>query len=682
MRPDDREALCSTESPASTEVRKMKALARLERHLVWTALLYCACAQSSAAPQDPSTGEAGTSTDSSGSSTIGDDGSAGDSTTGTGDADTGLDDSSSTGADPELQPHDDVKYTRQDRPLEAASADGVLSNDTAPDGGPLDVIAFDSESIHGGALALMPDGAFAYVPAPGFWGSDSFEYTVSDGVEMASATLTIWVAPAVVPIEDISEGRGGYSLSSAPAGTDSSPAVHAAGDVNGDGLGDVLIGLSLEGTPDDAGRTYVAFGKADTAAVDLAAVAAGDGGFVIDGAVENEHSGFSISGGGDVNGDGLDDILVSSFRTNVLGQGSRGYVVFGKAGGDPVDLADITSGVGGFVIRGRSQVGPQRCATLAAGGDIGGDGLDDVLVDDCLGDASDGNHRIYVVHGRESTTPIDLADIEDESGGFVVGDIVGSYPENRNLRGAGDIDGDGLDDIVFGMPGESPNGTSSGRTYVVLGKADNATVSLVEVGEGIGGFTIDGAQRGEMSGFAVDGAGDVDGDGLDDLVIGTLVDDSAPTSGYGRAYIVYGRADDASVALADVAAGDGGRRLSGAAQYDGAGLSVAGLGDVDGDGLDDVIVGAVPIGDPPALEGRAYVVYGTDATAALDLGSLASDGGGFEIVGDSWYFARFVEAAGDVDDDGLSDIVIGQVPFSAEPDKSWIVLGVPTDPIE
>jgi hypothetical protein len=137
----------------------------------------------------------------------------------------------------------------------------------------------------------------------------------------------------------------------------------------------------------------------------------------------------------------------------------------------------------------------------------------------------------------------------------------------------------------------------------------DCAIQLADVSAGIGGFAVDGERHFDESGRAVAGAGDVNGDGLADLIVGAS--EAAPNDlGHaGRAYVVFGKADPDKVSLADVTQGIGGFALDGEAEGDLAGHSVSGIGDMNGDGLADVIVGA-PGSFTSERSGRAYVVFG------------------------------------------------------------------------
>jgi hypothetical protein len=161
--------------------------------------------------------------------------------------------------------------------------------------------------------------------------------------------------------------------------------------------------------------------------------------------------------------------------------------------------------------------------------------------------------------------------------------------------------------VIVGVYQGDPNSNSNaGESYVVFGKADSSTVNLETLSSQ--GFRIDGEDPSDYSGFNVSGAGDVNGDGLADLIIGAFGADPGGDSYAGEIYVVFGRAGSAPVELGSL--GIGGFRLSGIDLYDRSGLSVSGAGDVDGDGLADVIVGA-PFVDVGANDfaGEAYVIF-------------------------------------------------------------------------
>jgi FG-GAP repeat/RTX calcium-binding nonapeptide repeat (4 copies) len=328
-----------------------------------------------------------------------------------------------------------------------------------------------------------------------------------------------------------------------------------------------------------------------------------------------------VSGAGDVNLDGLADLIVGApFGGD---QSGRSFVVFGKADHTPGDLGDVLAGSGGFAING-AQAEDWAGWPVSRAGDVNGDGAADVVVAAKLADP-DGRDQAgasYVVFGKADPAPIDLGDVEAGVGGFAIHGIDPHDGAGEAISGGGDINGDGLADLIVGAPNADPNDTrNAGESYVVFGKADGAPVELSAVAAGSGGFVIDGSDIDDLSGLAVAVADDVNGDGLDDLLVGAASADVRPPSelSSGEAYVVYGKADGMPVNLSDVGAGVGGFVLVGEHGFDSLGRAVSGAGDVDGDGFADLVVDA-----PGAAE--TYVVFGGDFTGAVDrLGTAGDD---------------------------------------------------------
>jgi FG-GAP repeat protein len=182
-----------------------------------------------------------------------------------------------------------------------------------------------------------------------------------------------------------------------------------------------------------------------------------------------------------------------------------------------------------------------------------------------------------------------------------------------------------------------PAGNShAGESYVVFGKADGTAVNLSDVTAGSGGFVINGIDPDDESGISVSGAGDVNGDGLADVIVGAHYADPAGHSDAGESYVVFGKADGTAVNLSDVTAGSGGFVINGIDPDDESGISVSGAGDVNGDGLADVIVGATradPAGNSNA--GESYVVFSPVLRGDLDGDGLVEHAD-FQLLLDAW----------------------------------------------
>jgi len=383
--------------------------------------------------------------------------------------------------------------------------------------------------------------------------------------------------------------------------------VSGAGDVNGDGYDDVVVGAHGEdpgASPDHAGRAYVFDGRTGSQLHTLVS--------------PNEevlgYFGLSVSGAGDVNGDGYDDVVVGAYGENPRG---RAYVFDGHSG-NPVHtfVSPNEEDWGGF---GRS---------VSGAGDVNGDGYDDVVVganSEDPGASPDNAGQAYVFDGQMGNVICTLASPnEEEAGNF-----------GNSVSGAGDVNGDGYDDVVVGAyledPGSSPD--DAGRAYVLDGQTGLLLHTLVSPNEGPSGHF----------GASVSGAGDVNGDGYDDVMVGADWESPGSSPGAGRAYVFDGQLGTLLHALVSP-----NEEVLGYF-----GLSVSGAGDVNGDGYDDVVVGAhgEDPGASPDYAGRAYVFHSQIGKRPRTLVSPNQEEGG--------YFGCSVSGAGDVNGDGYDDVVVG-----------------------
>ncbi len=538
-------------------------------------------------------------------------------------------------------------------------------------------------------------------------GEHSFTATATDtagNAGTASAALDVTYNPVVTFDLTVLSAAQGFIIQGDTDDDRAGASVSSAGDVNGDGFDDLIIGAPLGDDGDaNAGEAYVVFGTASgfgvdvggRQVIDLTTLTASQG-FVIQGDQFYDRAGRSVAAAGDVNGDGFADVIVGARYGDDGGTGAgEAYVVFGTASGFGVDVGgrqviDLTTldASQGFIIVGDAG-GDYAGWSVSSAGDIDGDGFDDLIVGAPHGDdgATDAGEA-YVVFGAESGFGVDVGGRQvidlttlTPGQGFVIQGVALNDAAGDSVASAGDVNGDGYDDLIVGAPLNNDGGSSAGQAYVLFGTASGFgsdvggrnVVDLASLAEA-DGFVIQGGAVGDQAAFAVSSAGDVNGDGFDDLIVGAPYGDDGG-AGAGEAYVVFGSGSGFGtdvggrqvIDLATLSSAEG-FVIQGAVAGDQAGFAVSSAGDINGDGFDDLIVGA-RFGASGGIEaGEAYVLFGTASGFGADIGGrqvidLASitAAEGFMIRGDAAYdrSGASVSAAGDVNGDGFDDLIIG-----------------------
>lgn len=411
--------------------------------------------------------------------------------------------------------------------------------------------------------------------------------------------------------------------------------------------------LTLGGVP--AGAT-VPLGVSNLGNADLKLV----------GETPGQEAGFHVGPAGDLDYDGFEDVIVGAFLDATTGPaGGAAYIFYGPVSAGEINLADadaklVAELTGDFASEG-----------FAGVGDLDGNGVDDFVIGapgslpGQPGVPFPGAAYVFYGDGERLSGTLHLGvDADAKLVGEAVLDLVG-----LSIASATDLDNDGFDDLVLSGAGNDDAGPSAGAVYVLYGSQDqlSGTVNVADAADA----TLEGGP-GDLAGFRLDRAGDLDGDGSQDLVIGATAQTSLGGSGIGSAYVFYGRADRlrGTMSLPATAA-----RLVGEQPGDRPGFGLAGAGDLDADGFDDLVVGA-DLEDSGGVDaGAAYVFYGSGERLPIGSTSLGTADGKLvgEAPGDRAGLA--ISIAGKLDGDPFDDFVIGAFGHNASAGAAYVFFG-------
>lgn len=386
--------------------------------------------------------------------------------------------------------------------------------------------------------------------------------------------------------------------------------VSTAGDVNGDGYSDVIVSAIYDGNlPSLDGKVFMYKGSSSGLSTTSSQT--------LTGPHHNDLFGNSISTAGDINGDGYSDIIIGTPHfTNTESVEGKAFIYKGEntaAGLNSTPVWEVESNIA------QSRFG----YSVATGGDVNGDGYSDVIIgSNTYSNSETSEGRVQLFYGNSSGGSTTAAwSYESNYAGAKLGSSVNT---------AGDVNGDGYADIIAGAPEYSNNQTQEGRAYVFLGSAS---------GPGAGyDWTYEDNTANAWFGISVCTAGDINGDGFSDVIVGS------PQVGVGAAFVFNGFAAGlASTSNWSYENNQVNSQL---------GYSVSIAGDVNGDGYADVIVGAPFFDNGQTDEGRAYVYHGSLS------GLSAAPDWTKEFNEDSAQFGFAVRTAGDINGDGYSDVIV------------------------
>jgi len=389
--------------------------------------------------------------------------------------------------------------------------------------------------------------------------------------------------------------------------------VSFAGDVNGDGYSDVIISASNYSNGQNIeGKAFVYNGSAGGLSLTES--------WSVESNVPDVGLDMCVSTAGDVNGDGYSDVLVG-FRNYDNGQNSEGKVF---------EYDGSSSGLSATAIwtYESNQDNTSFGSGIASAGDVNGDGYSDIIIGSMNydnGQTNEGKANVFLGSAAGLFTFTIYWEVESDQADARYGNSVST---------AGDVNGDGFSDVIVGAVGVDNGQSNEGAAYVYYGSASimSSTPNL----------TLENNQAESQFGYSVSTAGDVNGDGYSDVIVGAPKYDNF----LGRCFVYLGSSSGLASSPAWTIGGIyGGGYL---------GISVSTAGDVNGDGYSDVIVGA----SRDYLGGRAFVFYGSSSGLSATADWTATSDQEYTVFGEC------VSTAGDVNGDGYSDIVIGDPTYT------------------
>jgi hypothetical protein len=431
-----------------------------------------------------------------------------------------------------------------------------------------------------------------------------------------------------------------------------------------------------------------------------------------------------VTSAGDVNGDGYNDLLIGSNKADGGGSASgEVYLILSRSTANWESLTDVN---GDFNLDNMSKANltvrfigrnssDEMGVSISSAGDVNGDGYDDILLGaHKAGGGGGSSGEAYLLFGRSTT---DWNTLTDASGNFNLDNLSKANKTVRfigrnggdtlgigySMSSAGDVNGDGYDDLLMGAESADGGGSGSGEAYLIFGRitADWDTLS-----DASGNFNLDnmskanktvlflGRESDDYSGYSVSSAGDVNNDGYDDLLIsGSWADGGGSKSG--EAYLIFGRItadwDSLTTAggdfdLSNMSKANKTVRFLGRNSNDELGTNVSSAGDMNNDGYDDLLLAAYGADGGGSNSGEAYLIFGrstadwdtlSDASGNFNLDNLSKANKTVCFIGrnSSDYMWNLNSNAGDVNNDGYDDLLLGTEYASSSAGEAYLIFG-------
>ena len=472
-------------------------------------------------------------------------------------------------------------------------------------------------------------------------------------------------------------GRNGFKISGDTISGDVGSVISSAGDINGDGIVDIVIGNPEGQGPQNSiffssGESYVIFGGSDVARNGRFDVSSlnGRNGFVVYGTEALQYSGAAVSAAGDINNDGLDDLIVGTpgeEQVQIIFGSRRSNFFNGR-----LDI-DQLNGNNGVTFESGAELNESFGSAVSGLGDVNADGIDDFIVGAPRASIPGGGFagRGYVLFGKSNIANNGQFDVVDLNGrnGFVMEGV----PQLLSALGsavsdAGDANGDGVNDLLISAPKVGDFG--AGEAYVLFGGRNIGKNGLVQLTNlnGRNGFRIPGVKGSEL-GRSLSSAGDVNNDGIDDIIVGVPRPTNGGPSPTGESYVIFGSRDIGQSGRLDPTRlnGSNGFKIKGERDFSQFGTSVSGAGDVNNDGIDDLLVGT-------EFSAFGYVVYGDETVGKSGLLNIADIDGtnGFRFSEQFQRAGREVSNLGDFNNDGIDDFLAAD---SLGKGRTYVVYG-------